>query len=117
MTDKVFIHELTVFASIGAYDWEHTIKQRLVFNIEMAWDFARAVEDDNVEYCLNYAEVSQKIIDFVEKTPFKLVETVAYKVADLLQTEYGIKWLRIELHKPKAVAQASSVGVIVERGN
>lgn len=115
MTDKVFIHELTAFASIGAYDWEHTIKQRLVFNIEMAWDFSKAVADDNVEFCLNYAEVSQKILDFVENTPFKLVETVAYKVADLLQNEYGIQKLRIELHKPKAVAQATSVGVIVER--
>lgn len=116
MTDKVFIHELTAFASIGAYDWEHTIKQRLVFNIEMEWDFSQAVADDNVEFCLNYAEVSQKILDFVEKTPFKLVETVAYRVADLLQNEFSVKKLRIELHKPKAVAQASSVGVIVERG-
>lgn len=115
MSDKVFIHELTVFASIGAYDWEHTIKQRLVFNIEMEWDFQRAVAEDNVEFCLNYAEVSQKIIDFVEKTPFKLVETVAYQVADLIQNEFGIPSLRIELHKPKAVAQAASVGVIVER--
>ncbi|MDO9973052.1 dihydroneopterin aldolase [Glaesserella parasuis] len=115
MTDKVFIHELIVFASIGAYEWEHTIKQRLVFNIEMAWDFSRAVADDDVQYCLSYAEVSQKILDFVENTPFKLVETVAYRVAELLQHEFGVKSLRIELHKPKAVAQASSVGVIVER--
>ncbi|MGX3021550.1 dihydroneopterin aldolase [Ursidibacter sp. B-7004-1] len=116
MTDKVFISELTAFASIGAYDWEHTIKQRLIFNIEMEWDFAQAVAEDNVEHCLNYADVSQKILEFVEKTPFKLVETVAYKVADLLQNEFGIKALRIELHKPKAVAQANSVGVIVTRG-
>ncbi|MGX2957278.1 dihydroneopterin aldolase [Ursidibacter arcticus] len=116
MTDKVFINELTAFASIGAYDWEHTIKQRLIFNIEMEWDFSQAVAEDNVEHCLNYADVSQKILDFVEKTPFKLVETVAYKVADLLQNEFGIKTLRIELHKPKAVAQANSVGVIVTRG-
>lgn len=117
MSDKVFIHELTAFASIGAYDWEHTIKQRLVFNIEMAWDFSRAVAEDNVEFCLNYAEVSQKIVDFVEKTPFKLVETVAYKVADLIQHEFGVSALKIELHKPKAVAQASSVGVVVVRGD
>ncbi|WP_373766869.1 dihydroneopterin aldolase [Glaesserella sp.] len=116
MTDKVFIRELTAFASIGVYDWEHTIKQRLIINLEMAWDFSRATESDDVQYCLNYAEVSQKILTFVESTPFKLVETVAYRVADLLQREYGIEWLRIELHKPKAVAQASSVGVIVERG-
>lgn len=115
MTDKVFIHELTAFASIGAYDWEHTIKQRLVFNIEMEWDFSQAVKSDNVEFCLNYAAVSQKILDFVEKTPFQLVETVAYRVADLIQSEFGVKKLRIELHKPKAIAQATSVGVIVER--
>lgn len=115
MTDKVFIHELTAFASIGAYEWEHTIKQRLVFNIEMAWDFSQAVATDDVVYCLNYAEVSQIILDFVESRPFKLVETVAHQVADLLQEKYQIRTLRIELHKPKAVAQASSVGVIVER--
>ncbi|MCK3655251.1 dihydroneopterin aldolase [Pasteurellaceae bacterium Macca] len=115
MTDKVFIHELTLFASIGAYDWEHTIKQRLIFNIEMQWDFSKAVAEDDVQYCLNYAEVSQRIIDFVENRPFKLVETVAHQVADLIQQQFGVQHLRIELHKPKAVAQASTVGVIVER--
>ncbi len=115
MSDKVFIHELTAFASIGAYDWEHTIKQRLVFDIEMMWDFSQAVMTDDVQYCLNYAEVSEKILAFVESKPFKLVETVAHQVADLLQQSYNIQALRIKLHKPKAVAQASSVGVIVER--
>ncbi|MFA9488417.1 MULTISPECIES: dihydroneopterin aldolase [unclassified Mannheimia] len=117
MSDKVFIRELTTFASIGAYDWEHTIKQRLVFNIDMEWDFAKAAETDDVQYCLNYAEVSEKVIHFVESQPFKLVETVAHQLAELLQKEYQLTWIRIELHKPKAVAQASSVGVIVERGH
>ena len=116
MLDKVFIHELTAFASIGAYDWEHTIKQRLVFDIELYWDFSKAVETDDVQYCLNYAEVSERILNFVEGKPFKLVETVAYQVANLLQETYGIQKLRIKLHKPKAVVQASSVGVIFERG-
>ncbi|SUT85449.1 dihydroneopterin aldolase [Actinobacillus ureae] len=116
MADKVFIHELTAFVSIGAYDWEHTIKQRLIFNIEMEWDFTQAAKTDDVQYCLNYAEVSEKVLQFVESKPFKLVETVAHQIADLLQQTYNIQALRIELHKPKAVAQASSVGVIVERG-
>lgn len=117
MLDKVFIHELTAFASIGAYDWEHTIQQRLVFNIEMGWDFQQAATTDDVQYCLNYAEASQKVLDFVQSRPFKLVETVAHQVAEMLQQHYQLKWLRIELHKPKAVAQASSVGVIIERGS
>ncbi len=79
--------------------------------------FSKAAETDDVQYCLNYAEVSQKVLDFVESQPFKLVETVAYQLAELLQKEYQLSWIRIELHKPKAVAQASSVGVIVERGH
>lgn len=115
MSDKVFIRGLTAFATIGVYDWEQTIKQPLVFNLEMAWDFTQAAKEDGVEFCLNYAAVSQRILDFVENTPFKLVETVAYRVAELLETEFGVRSLRLELHKPKAVAQAESVGVIIER--
>lgn len=117
MSDKVFIRELTAFATIGVYEWEQTIKQRLVFNIEMAWDFRQAAETDDVRYCLNYAEVSQFVLDFVQSQPFKLVETVAHRLADQLQQRFNIPWLRIELHKPKAVAQAESVGVIVEKGH
>lgn len=115
MFDKVFIRELTVFASIGAYDWERTLKQRLVFNIEMAWDFRKAAETDDVQYCLNYAEVSQAVITLVESQHFALVETVAHRVADMIQQRFNVPALRLELHKPKAVAQAESVGVIVTR--
>ncbi|TCP90154.1 dihydroneopterin aldolase [Cricetibacter osteomyelitidis] len=116
MQDKVFIEELTVFAQIGVYDWEQQIKQRLVFDIEMTWDSRQAGATDDVQYCLNYAEVSQFIIDFVESKPFLLIETVANQVALQLQQHFNIKWLRIKLSKPKAVAQARNVGVIIERG-
>lgn len=35
--DIVFIEQLSVITTIGVYDWEQTIEQRLVFDIEMAW--------------------------------------------------------------------------------
>ena len=114
--DRIFIEELTVFAQIGVYDWEQQIKQKLIFDIEMAWDCQKAAETDDVQYCLNYAEVSQFIIDYVQSKPFLLVERVAYEVAELLQERFGIAWLRLKLSKPKAVAQANAVGVIVEKG-
>ena len=55
--DRIFIEELVVFARIGVYDWEQQIKQKLVFDLEMAWDCQKAAETDDVQYCLNYAEV------------------------------------------------------------
>ena len=114
--DRVFIEELTVFAQIGVYDWEQQIKQKLVFDLEMAWDSKQAAETDDVAYCLNYAEVSQVIIDYVESKPFLLIERVAYEVADLLESRYHLQGLKIKLSKPKAVAQARNVGVLVVRG-
>ena len=45
-----------------------------------------------------------------------LIERVAYEVAEQLQQRFGISWLRLKLSKPKAVAQANNVGIIVERG-
>ena len=90
--DRVFIEELTVFAQIGVYDWEQQIKQKLVFDLEMAWDCKQAAETDDVAYCLNYAEVSQVIID------------------------YQLQGLKIKLSKPKAGAQARNVGVLIVRG-
>lgn len=114
--DRIFIEELTVFAQIGVYDWEQQIKQKLVFDLEMAWDCKQAAETDDVAYCLNYAEVSQAIIDYVESKPFLLIERVAYEVAELLESRYQLQGLKIKLSKPKAVAQARNVGVLIIRG-
>ncbi|HHF3993452.1 TPA: dihydroneopterin aldolase [Haemophilus influenzae] len=114
--DRIFIEELTVFAQIGVYDWEQQIKQKLVFDLEMAWNCKQAAETDDVAYCLNYAEVSQVIIDYVESKPFLLIERVAYEVAELLESRYQLQGLKIKLSKPKAVAQARNVGVLIIRG-
>ena len=114
--DRVFIEELTVFAQIGVYDWEQQIKQKLVFDLEMAWDCKQAAETDDVAYCLNYAEVGQVVIDYVESKSFLLIERVAYEVVDLLESRYQLQGLKIKLSKPKAVAQARNVGVLIVRG-
>lgn len=34
--DIVFIEQLAVITTIGVYDWEQTIQQKLVFDVEMA---------------------------------------------------------------------------------
>ncbi|OOF69719.1 dihydroneopterin aldolase [Rodentibacter caecimuris] len=115
MKDRILIEGLCVFAQIGIYDWEQQIKQKLIFDIEMQWDSRKAAETDDVRYCLNYAEVSQFIINYVQSKPFLLIERVANEVATQLQQRFAIPWLRLKLSKPKAIAQADNVGIIIER--
>jgi dihydroneopterin aldolase len=114
--DIVFIEQLSVITTIGVYDWEQTISQKLVFDVEMAWDNRVAAASDDVNDCLSYADVSEAIINHVAGSRFALVERVAEEVATLLLTRFGSPWVRIKLSKPGAVAQALQVGVIIERG-
>jgi dihydroneopterin aldolase len=44
--DIVFIEELRVITTIGVYDWEQTIQQKLVLDIEMGWDNRKAAASD-----------------------------------------------------------------------
>ncbi|MBF9001459.1 MULTISPECIES: dihydroneopterin aldolase [Vibrio] len=114
--DKVFIDQLEVIATIGVYDWEQQIKQKLILDIEMAHDNRPAGLSDNVVDALDYSTVSTAIIEHIESGAFLLVERVAEEVAELIMTKFSVPWVHIRLTKPKAVAQARGVGVIIERG-
>ena len=114
--DIVFIEQLSVITTIGVYDWDQTIEQKLVFDIEMGWDNRRAASSDDVKYCLSYADISEAVIEHVEGSRFALVERVAEEVAELLMTRFNSPWVRIKVSKPGAVARAANVGVIIERG-
>ncbi len=114
--DIVFIEELSVITTIGVYDWEQTIQQKLVFDIEMGWDNRKAAASDDVNDCLSYADISDAVIKHVEMQRFALVERVAEEIADLLLQRFNSPWARIKVSKPGAVAQARNVGVVIERG-
>ncbi|MCT4707759.1 bifunctional dihydroneopterin aldolase/7,8-dihydroneopterin epimerase [Enterobacteriaceae bacterium H11S18] len=114
--DIVFIEQLTVITRIGVYDWEQTIDQKLIFDIEMAWDNRAAASSDDVNDCLSYADVSEAVIGHVGGGSFALVERAAEEVAQLLLARFNSPWVRLKVSKPGAVAQAANVGVVIERG-
>ncbi|HDL9482074.1 TPA: bifunctional dihydroneopterin aldolase/7,8-dihydroneopterin epimerase [Vibrio cholerae] len=113
--DKVFIEQLEVITTIGVYDWEQQIKQKLVLDLEMAHDNRVAGKSDDVADALDYAQVSQAVLEHIEQGRFLLVERVAEEVAELIMTRFAVPWIRIRLTKPGAVPQAKGVGVIIER--
>ncbi len=114
--DRVFIDQLEVITTIGAYDWEQEIKQKLVLSLEMAHDNRPAGLSDQVEDALDYAMVSQAVLQHIEQGRFLLVERVAEEVAQLIMTNFSVPWVKVHLTKPGAVPQAKGVGVIIERG-
>jgi dihydroneopterin aldolase len=114
--DIVFINQLTVETTIGAYDWEKTIKQTLKIDLEMAWDNQAPALNDDLTKALDYATVSQRITSWLSEQHIELIETVAERIAAMILDEFEVTWLKLTIHKPDAVANASGVGVMIERG-
>ncbi|QIA64750.1 bifunctional dihydroneopterin aldolase/7,8-dihydroneopterin epimerase [Vibrio astriarenae] len=115
--DIVFIEQLEVITTIGVYDWEQEIKQKLVLDIEMAHDNRPAGLSDDVNDALDYSQVSEAVLQHIEGGRFLLVERVAEEIAQIIMDRFSVSWIRIRLTKPGAVAQARGVGVVIERGS
>jgi dihydroneopterin aldolase len=114
--DIVFIRELRADTIIGVYDWERSIRQSVVLDLEMATDNRRAAGSDRIEDALDYAALSARVLSFIEGSDFQLIETMAEQVAAIVIGEFGVPWLRLRLTKPGAVSRARDVGVLIERG-
>ena len=114
--DRVFIEQLEVDTVIGVYAWEREGKQKLLIDLNMAWDIRGAAAEDRLSLTLDYAAVCQRIEQCAAQTAFELVETFAERLAALLQDEFNISWLRLKITKPAAVPSARGVGVEIERG-
>ncbi|MGP1931023.1 MAG: dihydroneopterin aldolase, partial [Arsenophonus sp. ET-DL12-MAG3] len=95
-----FIKKLSVFTIIGAYEWEQTIKQEILLDIEIGWNNQLAAKNDQIEYCLDYNKVSQVIIKHVETQKFILIERIAEEVADIILNQFNSFWVRVKVCKP-----------------
>lgn len=114
--DIIFIEALEIETVIGIFDWEREIKQKVVFDIQMATDIRKAAASDHIDDTLDYKSVAKRLIQFVGESEFQLVETLAEKVAEIILTEFAVPWTRIVLNKQGAVRGSRGVGVIIERG-
>ncbi|PJF33565.1 MAG: bifunctional dihydroneopterin aldolase/7,8-dihydroneopterin epimerase, partial [Phototrophicales bacterium] len=52
--DIVFIEQLEVLTTIGVFDWEKEIKQKLVFDLELGTDIRQAAASDDLKDTLDY---------------------------------------------------------------
>ncbi|MDG2156159.1 MAG: dihydroneopterin aldolase [Gammaproteobacteria bacterium] len=115
--DIVFIRDLEIECIIGIWGWERKMPQTVNIDIDMGTDVTKASETEDIEHCVDYKSVSQSVTGLVKEGRFKLVETLADRVAVHIMATYHVPWVRIRVSKPGAVKHSREVGVMVERGS
>jgi len=114
-SDRIFLRGLTAECIIGFIDWERRVKQTVVVDLELPVDCRRASISDDVGDTVDYKKVAKRVLAYLEASEFKLVETLAQRLALLLLEEFGLEWVRISLNKPGAIRNSRDVGVVIER--
>ncbi|MEH6442328.1 MAG: dihydroneopterin aldolase [Oceanospirillaceae bacterium] len=115
--DIVYIRQLKIETVIGIFDWEREIKQTVSLDVDMAVDIRLAAAGEDIDSTVSYKSVADRLVEFVSKSEFLLVETMAEEIAQLLRTEFSLSWVRLRVGKPTAIEAASEVGVLIERGD
>mgnify|MGYP001466868928 CR=1 FL=1 len=115
--DIIFLRNLKIDTVIGIYDWERRIKQTVILDLEMATDIKKAAKSDDIADTLDYKAIAKRVISFVEESEYKLVETLAERIAEIIVNEFKVPWVKLSLNKIGAIRGARDVGVIIERGS
>lgn len=113
--DRIFLRGLTAECVIGFIDWERRVKQTVVVDLELPVDCRQAAVSDDVTDTVDYKKVSKRVLAFIEASEFKLVESLAQRLAMLILEEFAIEWIRLSINKPGAIRNSRDVGVSIER--
>jgi dihydroneopterin aldolase len=112
MQPKIIIEELSIQTLIGVLPAEKIQPQTVLITLE----FDTVIpSQDQITAVVDYAQVATTITDFVSRSKFELLETLAQQVADLVQRQFSLSNLRLQITKPAAITNARGVKIILMR--
>lgn len=112
---KIFLRELQLEASIGAYDYEQETPQPIRIDLE-----AEVIEPshpigDRLEDVVCYNKLTQGVKAIIAEGHIKLVETLAERIAELALSHPMVTSVAVRVEKPQAIDEAAAAGVEIVR--
>jgi len=113
--DRIELRGLEIPCIIGFIDWERRVPQTVIIDLELPCDCAHAASRDEVADTLDYKKVAKRVLAWVGASQFRLIETLAQRLSELLIEEFALAWVRVRINKPGAIRHSRDVGVVIER--
>jgi len=112
--DIITITDLEVSYCVGVPDEERAKPQRLLITVEMEHDFRRAAVEDELIDTIDYYAVTQRLLTFGEGVHWRLIETLAVDIAQMVLDEFKPQRVTVEVKK-FIIQQARHVSVRATR--
>jgi dihydroneopterin aldolase/2-amino-4-hydroxy-6-hydroxymethyldihydropteridine diphosphokinase len=118
MADRVFVSNLCLHGRHGVFPEEARLGQKFFLDIACDFDSEDCTRDDDVRCAVNYATICEVAASVSEGGPFKLIETLADRIASaVLDRFFRVSCVVVRIRKPSApIAFAlDHVGVEITR--
>src|SRR5512134_3575242 len=113
--DAILIRDLRVEALIGIHKRERHVAQAVSIDLDIGLPGTTVFKSDKVADTIDYEQVALKIKALAASGHFRLVETLAERIARLLLDEFGAPWVKVSVAKIGILGNAKFVGVTIER--
>jgi dihydroneopterin aldolase len=113
--DLVFIEGLRGDTVIGIHDSELHVAQPLVIDLHAGVPRARACDTDRIGDTIDYGVVRERLQRLLREHRVQTLEAFAEIVAAILIDEFGARWVRVKVVKPRKFDDVHAVGVQIER--
>jgi dihydroneopterin aldolase len=98
--DIIRLTNIVFYAHHGYYEAERELGQRFEMDIEVDCDLTQAAASDELKNTIDYRHIYSIAKDAFENYKFKLLETVAERIAEQILDSHPVSSVIIRVRKP-----------------
>ncbi len=107
----ITIKNLRLKGIIGIYESERLNEQDIIIQVKIDFDGDQAAQKDEIQKTIDYDQITQKIVDLVNRSKFYLLEKLAHQVLRIAMKDERVTKAWVEVAKPQAIPLADAVSV------
>ena len=113
--DKIIIKDARISCNIGISENERRKKQDIFVDAELFFDIKKSASTDNIKSSIDYSEIYKLMKKISLEKEYKLVETLAEKIAAGILFGYPIRKVTLSVKKPLPYAKYAAVEISREK--
>jgi dihydroneopterin aldolase len=118
MSDQIVLTGIHGFGYHGLFEQERKDGQDFFVDLTLLVDLKAASQSDAIEDTVNYAEITDLVVEEITTNPVNLIEKLAARIAErVLNQHIKVISVTVTVHKPQApvAAQLKDIAVVVTR--
>jgi len=118
MSDQIVLTGIHGFGYHGLFEQERIDGQDFFVDLTLEVDLRAASTSDAISDTVNYAEITDLVVEEITTNPVNLIEKLAGRIADRVLTQHvKVDSVTVTVHKPQApvAAQLKDIVVVVTR--